>query len=471
MRLLPRLAFGRRLPLCDVSAAALAEALLLGARRGDAGAPALAEALAGDASLTLWVSARAAAAGAETRNLPELAAWLAENLSAALRWPADDLHRPDPDFAARRRYAESAARAVQVAEGASRMAAARRGGVSSEAAYFAGLLIAGQREFLGDDLAPAHCLWFWADEDARNGLQLLVSQAVGIVAGDSALPAEWKLKRRALDRLAADVRRRWLEPGHCAADWLPALAARLAETEELRSVQWERLETEKLESLAEFAAGAGHEMNNPLAVISGRAQLLLRDERDPERRRDLAVMHAQAMRVHEMIADVMLFARPPRPRRETQDLAPLLATLAEELSPELARRETTLSLSCPTALAIDVDRGQLLIALRALCENSLQAIGRGGRIDIAAGLAGSEIEIVVRDDGPGIPPEVRRHLFDPFYSGRASGRGLGNGLSKCWRIVAQHGGRMEVAAASPGTAFTIRLPPPIAPTVTDQNAV
>src|SRR5690606_20308915 len=75
------------------------------------------------------------------------------------------------------------------------------------------------------------------------------------------------------------------------------------------------LEREKLEALAEFAAGAGHEMNNPLAVIAGRAQLLLKDETDAQKRRELAVIHAQAMRVHEMIADLMLFARPPQPRR------------------------------------------------------------------------------------------------------------------------------------------------------------
>ena len=77
-----------------------------------------------------------------------------------------------------------------------------------------------------------------------------------------------------------------------------------------------RLEQLKLEALADFAAGAGHEMNNPLAVIAGRAQLLLGDETDPERRAALALIWAQAQRVHEMIADAMLFARPPAPQFE-----------------------------------------------------------------------------------------------------------------------------------------------------------
>ena len=80
------------------------------------------------------------------------------------------------------------------------------------------------------------------------------------------------------------------------------------------------VEAEKLAALAEFAAGAGHEINNPLTVISGRAESLLRDETDPERRRALALICAQAMRVHEMIADMMLFARPPRPELQQVEL-------------------------------------------------------------------------------------------------------------------------------------------------------
>ncbi len=103
-----------------------------------------------------------------------------------------------------------------------------------------------------------------------------------------------------------------------------------------RPAQWEAdfqraLEAAKLEALAEFAAGAGHEINNPLTVISGRAQLLLRDERDPERRHALALISAQAMRVHEMIADMMLFARPPRPELQPVELVELIDDLLKEI--------------------------------------------------------------------------------------------------------------------------------------------
>ena len=251
---------------------------------------------------------------------------------------------------------------------------------------------------------------------------------------------------------------------------LPTLAQRLRRLKQLETRFDETLLAEKLEAMAEFAAGAGHEINNPLAVISGRAQLFLRHEKDPERRRELAVMNSQARRVYEMIADMMLFARPPRPRPEVCDVSALVDGLVADLAAKAAERGVSVvRCSPPARLVIQADRGQLIVALRAVCDNALLALADGGRIEISAQDSGDGVEITIRDNGPGIPPEVRGHLFDPFYSGRASGRGLGLGLSKCWRIVTNHGGTIEVdgpdresagheTTERGGASFTIRLP-------------
>ena len=236
--------------------------------------------------------------------------------------------------------------------------------------------------------------------------------------------------------------------------------AKLARLSVLERSLCEAVEAEKIAAMAEFAAGAGHEINNPLAVIAGRAQLLLRDEADPERRRDLALMNAQAMRVHEMIADLRLFATPPELERQPLDPTLLVRRLIDEMQPMAASQETTMCLvEGPIAIQIEADPVQLTVAIRSLCQNALEALGHRGRIEIAVASDGGEASITVADDGPGILPEQRPHIFEPFYSARQAGRGVGMGLSKSWRIVGQHGGRIEVGSRTgSGAVFTIRLP-------------
>jgi signal transduction histidine kinase len=211
-----------------------------------------------------------------------------------------------------------------------------------------------------------------------------------------------------------------------------------------------------------------------LANISARAQTLLHEEHDPQRRRKLAAIHTQALRAHEMIADMMLFARPPQPKLAAVDLARLLAEVVEELAPAAAAQQTELLLHASAEAArleVSADKTQLAVAVRALATNSLEALGREGRIELSLDMrraqssppvqsAGPDdsVQITVCDDGPGIPAEMRRHIFDPFYSGREAGRGLGFGLSKCWRIVSMHGGRIDVESRPGHTVFTLNLP-------------
>jgi signal transduction histidine kinase len=220
------------------------------------------------------------------------------------------------------------------------------------------------------------------------------------------------------------------------------------------------LEAEKLEAMAEFAAGAGHEINNPLTVIAGRAQLLLHEETDPERRRSLALINSQAMRIYEMIADMMLFARPPQPHFASVDAAKIIDDLVGELRATAAGQETELLRSGQAGpVEIEADAVQLTVAMRAICQNSLEALGHGGQIEINLEANQNEVTIRVTDNGPGIASDERRHIFDPFYSARQAGRGLGLGLSKCWRIVTNHAGRIEVESQHGcGAKFVIILP-------------
>lgn len=220
------------------------------------------------------------------------------------------------------------------------------------------------------------------------------------------------------------------------------------------------LDDAKLTALAEFAAGAGHEMNNPLAVISGRAQLLLRGETDDARRADLALIKAQATRVHEMIADLMLFARPPLPVKVASDLCAVVRAALEKLREAAAHKQAQLIAKLPDRPVIfDCDAAQMDVAVRALVENATNAVGERGQVIVEVDSFPDKITLTIRDNGPGISAAERGLIFDPYYSGRQAGRGLGMGLPKCWRIVQLHGGMLTVQAAPGGGAeFVITLP-------------
>jgi hypothetical protein len=249
---------------------------------------------------------------------------------------------------------------------------------------------------------------------------------------------------------------------------LPALAAKLAGFQRRWAEFDARLEHEKLESLKELAYGASHEINNPLANIAARAQSLLQDEVDPDRRRMLSAVHRQALRAHEMIADLMLIARPPKLKLAPCDVCQLAAQAAAQHRELAAQREINLAclLDDEPILPVMADETQIAVAIDAIVLNAIEAVGANGFVQIAvrpAVIDGEPFaEILVRDDGPGISENVRRHMFDPFFSGREAGRGLGFGLSKCWRIVTDHGGRVVVYQSATGQGAKIAILLPVA---------
>ncbi len=226
----------------------------------------------------------------------------------------------------------------------------------------------------------------------------------------------------------------------------------------------DRLQQAKLAAMKELAYGASHEINNPLANIVARAQTLLRDETEPDRRRMLSAMHQQALRAHEMISDLMLFARPPALVYETFDLGELLGQLADELAEACEEQSIDFTFSVGgRALEISADRGQLAVAIKAVLVNAMEAVGRNGEVRLIASQElcsehGNVVRIEVSDNGPGLSDKAKVHLFDPFFSGREAGRGLGFGLSKCWQIVTSHGGTVTADSNVEGVTMSLQLP-------------
>ena len=221
-----------------------------------------------------------------------------------------------------------------------------------------------------------------------------------------------------------------------------------------------RLRDAKLAALAEFAAGAGHEINNPVATIVGRAQLLIAAETDPGRRSGLATIAAQALRIRDMIGDLMLFARPPAPEPAWIDLAAIAREVVEPFGDRARDSGVSLALRAETEVFTLVDPTHAAVALTELVENALNAASRGGHVTVETAQPDGTPTLCVRDDGPGFTDVDREHAFDPFYSGRQAGRGLGFGLPKAWRIVTLAGGTIHIDSRPGETTATIRLPRP-----------
>ena len=221
---------------------------------------------------------------------------------------------------------------------------------------------------------------------------------------------------------------------------------------------------EKLASLKEFTYGASHELNNPLFNISSRAQVLLRDEEDPERRRKLSTIYAHAMRASEMINEIALAARPPQPEYADVEILELTRGLVAEFQPFADEQGAALlHVGGAEPFVIEADRLQLEVAVREIVINSLESLKRTtrrGEVSVATERVGEgQVEIAVTDNGAGMDARARRHLFDPFFSGYESGRGLGFGLTKCWQIVQAHQGTILVdSQPDRSTTVSIRLP-------------
>lgn len=226
------------------------------------------------------------------------------------------------------------------------------------------------------------------------------------------------------------------------------------------------VEAARLEGLRSLAYGAGHEINNPLANIAARGQALLVDETDPRRRRRLATIVDQAFRARDMIGGLMLCARPPVPCPVSCDARAIVSGVMDSLAPRAGDRGVRVEGPADGAAPLVCDPALLSEAVRAIVLNAFDAVGDGGEVAVRVtvervpgGDERSEIVIAVDDDGPGMDAETRRAAFDPFYSGREAGRGIGFGLTKARRFVIASGGAVEVGvSALGGTRVTVRMP-------------
>lgn len=217
-------------------------------------------------------------------------------------------------------------------------------------------------------------------------------------------------------------------------------------------------------AMAEFAAGAGHEINNPLGSIIGQSQLLLKQEQQTDRRQALATIGSQAWRIRDMIGDCMLFGRPPEPDLQSVEMNELVRQAAAGAVESLTQSPQCLQFELPSVpLAAQVDSTQISTLVAHLVRNGVEAaLNHDSQPHITVSLMSEANAVIlrVRDRGPGLVDEqLRHHLFDPFFSGRQAGRGIGFGLPVCWQIAQNHDGLILCETPEHGeTQFVVALP-------------
>jgi signal transduction histidine kinase/HD-like signal output (HDOD) protein len=239
------------------------------------------------------------------------------------------------------------------------------------------------------------------------------------------------------------------------------LGERLADSNRsLAEAQHHLAEAQSLARLGEMAAGAAHEMNNPLTVISGRSQLLSEtatNERD--RAAALAIVEA-AHHLTDLISSLRLLSDPPKPVMSPTRLDELVkqaVALAEERTSQPGR--VTLDVANPSPVAV-LDRELIAMALAEAVANALESSSDTPvTVRVQTGLPDARLMIVVEDRGIGMSAKTLQHAFDPFYSDKPAGRQTGLGLTRARRLVDLHHGELSLRSTpEQGTIATFVLP-------------
>jgi len=237
---------------------------------------------------------------------------------------------------------------------------------------------------------------------------------------------------------------------------------------EMKRLEEQLIQAEKLAAMGQMLAGVAHELNNPLTAILGASELL-RDRAgiDDNTRRQLDMTHRQARRAARIVQNLLEFSRPASPQKKALDLNAVIDRTLQLHEHSLRRNQVQVDFQpSPGLLPTIGDANQLIQVFLNLVSNAEQAIREvrpSGRIQIRLGKVANRIFASVQDDGAGIPQEVLSKIFDPFFTTKRPGGGTGLGLSICMSIVREHGGDMEVESLpGGGAAFTVFLPVAIA---------
>jgi signal transduction histidine kinase len=237
------------------------------------------------------------------------------------------------------------------------------------------------------------------------------------------------------------------------------LEARIVErTSQLQEAQAHVLHQEKMAAFGLLAAGIAHEVGNPLTAISSLVQMLQRRDCDAYTREKLALVSGQLQRIQTTLRELVNYSRPASTERARLSLGEVLEEALGIAKYYKRTKDRILELQLPPDLpALYGVRDQLVQIFLNLILNAMDATGKGGHIAICAEYRSGELQVLVRDNGSGIAAEHTERLFQPYFTTKKDGTGLGLFVTR--KLVTDHGGQIEFESRpGQGTTFLVHLP-------------
>jgi signal transduction histidine kinase len=233
------------------------------------------------------------------------------------------------------------------------------------------------------------------------------------------------------------------------------------DSEERLVARERQIMSDRLAALQTMSAGLAHEVRNPLNAAKLQLELLERRIRrqgdDPKMIDPVGLAHHEIQRLTDMLNEFLSFARPPDLHTQDSDVV-VIARQVIEMERALAEHSGTELVLAPgpeSAIA-NVDPGKLHQIVQNLVRNGIEAAGHDGHVSVGVALEGGTLHVRICDDGPGIPETVRPRIYEPFFSTKQSGTGMG--MSIVHNFVAMHGGHIDLTTGADGTSVDVAIP-------------
>jgi signal transduction histidine kinase len=234
----------------------------------------------------------------------------------------------------------------------------------------------------------------------------------------------------------------------------------MRDAESVRKIENEIELSRRLAAIGRLTSGVAHEVRNPINAIMVHLEVLREkiQQIDPESKRHMDVISSEIQRLDRVVQTLVDFTKPVELRLGDTDLRRVIDDVSVLAAPEAARLGVTLHSELPpSSLIVKADADLVKQAILNIALNGIQAMPGGGMLVIAARRQVNAVDIEIRDQGPGIPPEIRDRIFNLYFTTKKSGSGIG--LAMAYRVMQLHNGSLQFESqAGQGTVFYLRFP-------------